>query len=299
MGQKMKVLQISGFSDEISSDFTLQLQTVAKLGMRHIALRSAGGRGVETYNPQEAEQLLLPLLREHGVAVSLLGSPIGKVAVQDETAYEQQLGQLNTLCALCKLFGCGQIRIFSFYIPEGENPEDYRVTVVRKLKGFAQVAARHQVTLVHENEKDIYGSTALRCRSLLDAVDSPWLKAAFDFANFVQCGEDTRECWALLGRDVADIHIKDAHYGSGENVLCGTGQGHIPELLKKAIVEEGYRGFLTLEPHLVVFDFLQSLELKDAAEVIGTNKAKDGQEGYAMQYEALCAILADLGAEVG
>ena len=65
----------------------------------------------------------------------------------------------------------------------------------------------------------------------------------------------------------------------------------IPEILKKAIREDGYKGFLTLEPHLVLFATLQSLEVVDATEVISENKAKDGAEGYAMQYNALCDVL--------
>ena len=63
------------------------------------------------------------------------------------------------------------------------------------------------------------------------------------------------------------------------------------QILAKAIREDGYEGFLTLEPHLVLFATLQSLEVVDATEVISENKAKDGAEGYAMQYNALCDIL--------
>lgn len=58
-----------------------------------------------------------------------------------------------------------------------------------------------------------------------------------------------------------------------------------------AIRDEGYEGFLTLEPHLVLFASLQSLETEDAANIIKKNKAKDGAEGYAMQYHALREIL--------
>ena len=76
-----------------------------------------------------------------------------------------------------------------------------------------------------------------------------------------------------------------------ENVLCGTGEGKIAEILKRAIKEEGYQGFLTLEPHLVLFDALQSLETENAENIIKENKAKDGAEGYSMQYHALIDIL--------
>ena len=163
---------------------------------------------------------------------------------------------------------------------------------MNKLKQFAAIAEKYDVVLIHENEKDIYGDIARRCKDVLDNVGSEHFKAAFDYANFVQCGEDTAACWELLKDNVAYIHIKDAVYGKGENVLCGTGDGKIPQLLEQAIVKEGYQGFLTLEPHLVLFDTLQSLEVVDATEVISENKAKDGAEGYTMQYNALKEILA-------
>jgi sugar phosphate isomerase/epimerase len=81
-------------------------------------------------------------------------------------------------------------------------------------------------------------------------VNSPKLRSAFDFANFVQCGEDPSVNWPLLKPYAAHIHIKDAKR-DGQVVPAGQGDGHIPEILKDAW-GSGYRGFLTLEPHLKV-----------------------------------------------
>lgn len=290
----MEGIWISGFADEISSDFDRQLATVIRLGMKYISLRSADGMNVADYTPEEVSEKLLPRLGKAGVGVSSLGSPIGKIAVGDEEAFRDNLEKLERLCKICKLLNCRYIRVFSFYIPEGQDPEQYRDTVIEKLRAFESIARKHDVILIHENEKDIYGDVADRCLTLLQAVDSPYLRAAFDFANFVQCGEDTVRAWEMLRQYVVYIHIKDAVSGSNENVVCGTGEGHIAALLKRAIKDEGYRGFLTLEPHLVLFGALQSLEHKAATDVIKENKAKDGADGYRMQYEALQAILAGI-----
>ena len=213
-------IYISGFADEISPDFTEQLKTVTSLGMHYISLRSADGKNIAEYTPDEVREKLMPRLAQYGVKVSSIGSPVGKVGVED-----------------------------------------------------------------------IYGDTGARCRVIFEALASPHFRAAFDFANFVQCGEDTEKCWELLRPYIEYIHIKDAVSHDKENVLCGTGEGKIKALLTRAIRDEGYEGFLTLEPHLVLFASLQSLETEDAANIIKKNKAKDGAEGYAMQYHALREIL--------
>ena len=284
-------IRISGFADEISPDFTKQLETVTSLGMHYISLRSADGKGVADFTEDEVRDSLMPRMEKFGVKVSSIGSPIGKVGVEDEAGFAVQLEQLERLCKICNLLDCRYIRMFSFFIPQGKDPEAYRDVVIEKLRRFAAIAEKYDVILLHENEKDIYGDTGARCKVLFDALASPHFRAAFDFANFVQCGEDTAVCWELLRPYIEYIHIKDAVTTDKENVLCGTGEGRIKELLTRAVRDEGYEGFLTLEPHLVLFDSLQSLETEDAANIIKTNKAKDGAEGYTMQYNALMEIL--------
>lgn len=287
--------KISGFSDEIDASLDQQLQTVSALGMQYVCLRAADGDGIADYSFTAFCSSILPKLEDVRIQVSCLGSPIGKIGISDDAAYERQCAQLETLCKICKAVGCHYIRIFSFWMPHGENPDDYRQTVLTKLRRFVKIAEQYQITLLHENEKEIYGDTGRRCRALLDGVASDYLKAAFDFANFVQCGEDPSVCWELLKKDVLDIHVKDAVYGNGENVLCGTGDGKIEEILTQAFSKDAFSGFLTLEPHLVLFGTLQSLEQKNAAEVIAKNKAATGADAYTMQYHALQTILKNIG----
>ena len=203
-------IMISGFADEISSDFNKQLETVTDLGMHYISLRSADGKGIADYTAEEVKETLLPKLERAGVKVSSLGSPIGKVGIRDEEGFAKQLIQLDALCQICKVLDCKYIRMFSFYMPEGEKPEDYRDEVIEKLKKFIEIARKYQVVLIHENEKDIYGDIGSRCKDLMDTLGEDCFKSAFDFANFVQCGEDTKACWELLKSSVAYIHIKDA-----------------------------------------------------------------------------------------
>ena len=262
--------------------------------MKYISLRSADGKGIADYTVEEVRERLVPRLDAAGVKVSSIGSPIGKVGIADEEGFQKQLARLDELCRIARLLECRFIRMFSFFMPEGANPADYREAVLEKMKQFLDVARQYDVVLMHENEKDIYGDTGARCLDLMESIDDPLFQSAFDFANFVQCGEDPAACWDLLHEYIVYIHIKDAVSNDNENVVCGTGEGKIKELLDRAVNQEGYEGFLTLEPHLVLFDSLASLETTDAKNIIKENKAKDGAEGYAMQYRALCGILDEI-----
>lgn len=289
-------LSISGFSDEISAEFDQQLEVVSNLGMQYLSLRGIDGRNIGDYTLEEIQSNVLPRLEQSGIRVSSIGSPIGKIFVKDEDAFMKQKEMLHRLCKISKLLQCNYIRIFSFYIPKGDDPDQYRDEVIGKIKEFTAIAEQYDVILLHENEKDIYGDIARRCSEMLNAVHSKYFKAIFDFANFVQCGEDTQECYDLLKDEIAYIHIKDAVKSDNQNVVCGTGEGQIPSILSQAI-HSGYRGFLTLEPHLVQFDSLKDLELENAEEIIKDNKGLNGAEGYKLQYEALLQILEHIESE--
>ena len=289
----LKNIEISGFSDEIASDFQTQLKTVNELGMSYISLRGINDKNIGDYSVEMIKKDVLPRLKQWDIGVSSIGSPIGKIYINDEDAFQKQLATLKTLCEISQLLNCQYIRIFSFYIPKEDNFDAYKEVVISKLKEFAKIAEQYNIILLHENEKDIFGDIARRCKLILDEVNSPNFKAIFDFANFVQCGEDTQYCYDLLSDDIAYIHIKDAVYKDNFNVLCGTGDGQIESILIQ-FFESGYQGFLTLESHLVVFDAIRDLELEHSTETIQNSAAKDGAEGYKMQYEALLKILSNI-----
>ena len=264
--------------------------------MHYISLRGIDGKNIGDFSVEEIKENVLPRLQKWNMGVSSIGSPIGKVFINDEEGFEKQKKMLDTLCQISNLLDCKYIRIFSFYIPKGEDADQYKDEVISKLKEFAEIAEKYNVILLHENEKDIYGDIARRCHEILKAVASPSFKAIFDFANFVQCGEDTQECYDLLKDEIVYIHIKDAVSTDNQNVVCGTGEGKIPEILRRQS-ESGYKGFLTLEPHLVLFDSLKDLELEDATEIIKDNKGLDGEGGYKLQYESLLKILKNIESE--
>ncbi len=208
--------------------------------MHYFSLRGINSRNIGDFSVEDIKENVLPHLKRWDVGVSSIGSPIGKVFINDEEGFKRQKKMLDTLCQICHVLDCKYIRIFSFYILKGENTDPYKDEVINKLKQFAEIAGKYNVILLHENEKDIYGEILRRCHEIMKAVDSPYFKAILDFANFVQCGEDTQTCYDFLKDETVYIHIKDAVTNDNQNVVCGTGEGEIPEILSKAI-RGGYK----------------------------------------------------------
>jgi sugar phosphate isomerase/epimerase len=85
----------------------------------------------------------------------------------------------------------------------------------------------------------------------MESINSPRLRSAFDFANFVLAGERPINNWKPLKPYTVHIHVKDAVMSDKKIVPAGQGDGDIAPILKDAY-DSGYRGFLTLEPHLSV-----------------------------------------------
>ena len=106
------------------------------------------------------------------------------------------------------------------------------------------------MVLVHENEKDIYGDTPERCLDIIQSVGSPNLRVAWDPANFVQVGvRPFTEGYALLRPHLEYMQIKDAHAADGTVTVAGDGDGQLVETIR-ALREDGFDGFFSLEPHL-------------------------------------------------
>ena len=154
--------------------------------------------------------------------------------------------------------------MFSFYLPAGCNRDDYKNEVIDRLGELCDISSGYGVDLCHENEKGIYGDIASRCLEIHRTL--PKLKAVFDPANFVQCGQDTIKAWDLLGEYVKYVHIKDC-LKDGSIVPAGLGDGNISYIAKKYLANGG-RNF-TMEPHLTVFSGLEALENEGNTSDIG------------------------------
>lgn len=239
---------LSAFGDEIAEDLSEQNRVLEAESIRYLDLRAAWGRNVLDLTDDD----LATIRRElgaRGMRVATIGSPIGKLPVTDPFA--PHLARFRRALEVAQALEAPVIRIFSFYVPEGEDPARHRDEVLARLSALVDAARDSGVTLLHENEKGIYGDVPSRCLDLLATVDDPLLRAIWDPANFVQCGVRPHdEGYAALRPYLAAVHVKDAVRATGEVVPAGQGDGQLAETLR-ALRDSGFDGVFSLEPHLL------------------------------------------------
>jgi sugar phosphate isomerase/epimerase len=241
------VWTLTGFADEISPELEEQLETLAQESMGYMELRSVWNTNVLDLTDDELHRVKSSTA-QRGISISSIGSAIGKVPVSDP--FGPHLERLRRALYAAEVMATPYVRIFSYFIPEGQEPSDYREEVIDRMGIMAREAEDSGVTLLHENEKDIYGDVPSRCLDILAGVGSPALRAAWDAANFVQCGVSPyKEGYASLRPYVEYVHVKDALLGSDTVVPAGEGDGQWPETLS-ALRASGFDGYFSLEPHL-------------------------------------------------
>ena len=283
----MKYSRISGFSDEIDRSIIKQFTVLNKLGIAYFEPRGIDGKNISALTDEEVGDLA-EKMQEYGIKVSSIGSPIGKIDIADSFAEHFEL--FKRVVAVAKKLGAKYIRIFSFYNKDGEWTEEKRSEVISRLKAMLQYAGENDVILLHENEKDIYGDTIERCKDLMDTLYCDNFKAVFDFANFVQCGQDTKKAYEIMKPYIEYVHIKDAVLKSGAVVPSGYGDGNVQYILTD-LFKNSFDGFLSLEPHLGSFEGLEKLEMGD----IMKGMEKGGEGTFTVAYNALISILDSIG----
>lgn len=242
--------KLSAFADEVTEDFRSQVEFLAKERVGYIEPRFINRKNIMDLNRSELDDAR-KRIRDHGLKVSAIGSPIGKVKLDEP--FEPHLDKFKHAVDLAQFFETPFIRMFSYYAPEGENIDEYRDQVLERMAAKVQVVEGTDVTMVHENEAHIYGHTAENCVDLVEAVGSERLRLAYDPANFVwgeKITNNVEVCWPIMKPYVVHIHIKDWKLDSPDiGSVPGQGDGQIKALLAE-LAGMGYDGCMTMEPHL-------------------------------------------------
>jgi sugar phosphate isomerase/epimerase len=242
--------KLSAFADEVTDDFLGQVKYLVKERVGYIEPRFIDKKNIMDLTRDELNDAR-KLMQDNGLEVSAIGSPIGKVRLDEPFA--PHLDKFKRAVDIAILFESPYIRMFSYYAPQGRNIDEYRDQVMERMAAKVEMLKGIDVTMVHENEAHIYGHSARNCVDIARTINSPKLRLTYDPANFVWAEgitDNVESCWPLMKPYVVHVHIKDWKLGAKDvGSIPGEGDGQIKELLAE-LVAMNYDGCLTMEPHL-------------------------------------------------
>src|SRR6266849_4213181 len=284
------MIRLSAFADEISANLDEQIAVLRSENIHFIDLRGAWDTNVLDLTDQQVTEIKQKL-DAHGIGVSAIASPIGKVPI--DTLFNEHLQRFERAIALAQLFRTPFIRIFSFYPPaakehastytqvadvesntsvttqinittahtrdtnvtSGEkdlvDPERWRGEVLRRLRELTRRARNANLIMLHENEKDIYGDIIARCTDLLQSINDPHFQAILAPANFIQCEQTPYPDAYQELRPWLRYMHVKDALADGTVVAAGEGVARWLEILHQ-LQTDGYDGFFSLEPHLAI-----------------------------------------------
>ena len=279
----MKALNIYAFADEASGQIDGQIAAMQRNGLNGLEIRGVDGQNISDITIEKAREVRQKL-DDAGLCVWSMGSPIGKIGIEDDD-FAAHLDKLRHTLVLADVLGAKNLRMFSFYMPANEAAQ-WKNKVFDQVGEMLRVAEGSGIAMCHENEKGIYGDNAQRCFELLKAF--PQMDGIFDPANFVQCGQDTVEAWKLLRDRIKYLHIKDA-LEDGKVVPAGKGIGNVRAILDDFRVRGG--SAVTIEPHLSVFAGLKDLERAGEETKIDAFTYESSDAAFDAACNALKALL--------
>lgn len=235
---------VSAFADEIAPDLDAQAAVLLRHGIDHLDLRGVGGRNVTELTDDEAVALRAAVHR-HGLAVATVASSIGKEPA--DTHLSDLRRRILRAAAVADLLETDLVRVFGFF-PPGDGG-DWRESSLRCLQVLASCARETGVTLLLENEGGTRADTAEHAVDLLSSLGDDHVRAAFDPANALRCGETPYpDGYARVRPWLRQVHVKDVDE-EGRVVPAGFGTAGWQGLLA-ALREDGFEGIVSLEPHL-------------------------------------------------
>lgn len=254
---------ISGFTDEVSDDLSVQIKVLKELGWNHIDLRTVNGKNISALSDDEFD-VAHEMLVENGITISCFGSTIANWSRDARNSLELDLEELNNSICHMKKADVRYIRIMSYKVDSPIGLEsDFESLVVKNIREIVSIAEANGIVCLHENCETWGGQSYLHSLRLLEQINSPALKLVFDTGNPVSMQhvagtepfayQDSLEFFKQVQEHVAYLHIKDAYREKNalRYTFPGKGDGKVKEILRYVSQNDMYIP-ISIEPHVAV-----------------------------------------------
>ncbi len=280
----------SAFADEAGKSIEEQIAALVRNDIGCIEVRMIDGKNILTFSEEELHAIRAKF-DAAGIKVSSIGSPIGKYDIHAD--FEPHLEEFRYCMKVAKILGAPRIRIFSFYVKQDELAA-CRDEVIRRLSVMLEEAKAEGLTLCHENEALIYGQMPAEVKDVLTSL--PEMRGIFDAANYIMNDGDVKEGFRVTLPSLEYIHIKDASYAEKIILPAGEGDGCLADVLTETDSARDGVVYLTLEPHLRLFDGFISI---DKHTLKGKYTFANSTESFDCAVSSLEKVLTSIGFKKG
>ena len=237
-------------TDEITQDFSHALEIAKKHGLDAVEVRSVYELGAFEWT-DEAVDKMKSLSDQAGLPVCCVSSPFFKCEIDDAKEIESQYESLRRCIGHAHKLGAKLIRGFTFWDKggfEARLPE-----IVERFQKVIQILQQEGMTMALESEPSVYAANAAKLARILDAINSPYVKALWDPGNSIYdpSGEvPYPDGYGYIKDKLAHVHLKDAKVVEGKATGTPISKGDVDLVGQfKALIQDGYTGYVSLETH--------------------------------------------------
>ena len=226
-GLKKEDFILSAAAGEIDAKPEEVLRIFQGQGVKSIELDYIRGKDICDFSSSEAEQLKT-VLQKNGFSVSGIRSSIIRKKVEDFS--DMNLKEFEKHVELAEFFGAKYIVISPFSAIEKEKPGQ-KEKAICWFRNMVEIAGARNIPVLIENQPQTVCARSEECKEIIETINSPYFRLAFNPANFARCGEKP-----FLGisphirRMAMVLYINDALF-SGEAKPPGYGNAEIKELI--------------------------------------------------------------------
>jgi sugar phosphate isomerase/epimerase len=275
----------TGFADEAGDAIEVQIEATQELGWSFIESRSVDGVNLTDISDERFDQVCERLALTN-VGINCFGSTVANWS-RDPRSEEDFLASVEALRrAIPRMqhLGTTMIRGMSFAVAQDEEPDspELEAIIFRKVEHLVRMCEDAGVLYLHENCMNYGGMSHEHTLRLLDNIRSPNLRLVFDTGNPVftdrRIGskpyrkQSSWEFYSNVREWIHYVHIKDGRYireSDGifpevEYTFPGEGDGEVARIVGD-LLQTGYDGGLSIEPHLAVVYHERSAQSQDEA----------------------------------
>ncbi|MDB5084988.1 MAG: sugar phosphate isomerase/epimerase [Bacilli bacterium] len=259
----MNHFRLGIITDEVSQDINEVINFAQKFSLETLELRSLYDKPLHQLDNATIQEIK-SLISKSGLSICALSAPIFKCELDDPKQLQRHVELVERYIDIATELNVKLIRGFSFWAKTAF--EQALPTITEQIKNIVPYFEKSGITFALEFDPSVYASNARKVSVILDAVQSPFVKALYDPGNDVWDPDEEvpyPDGYEYLKGKICHIHLKDAlKVGTEvEAVAIGSGQVNYHGLFRK-LIEDRYEGYVIVETHYRLKSKLTELQLK-------------------------------------